>query len=753
MPVPEIKKVAVIGSGVMGAGIAAHIANSHTEVLLLDIVPQNDTNRNTLSEAAVKRLLSTEPSPLTHKDNIKYLKVGNLEDDLQSLADVEWIIEAIVEKLEVKRELYKKLETVRSAGSIISSNTSTLPLSKLTEGMGEEFQKSFLISHFFNPPRYMRLFELIAGPHTDQKKKDRISDFVDIKLGKGIVECKDTPGFIANRIGCFWLEVALNEAIKLGISVEEADFVMSKPIGIPKTAVFGLFDLIGIDLMPLIAKSLIDSLLPEDQFKVIYNTHDLTSKMIADGYTGRKGKGGFYRINTVDGKRVKEVINLQTGEYAAPKEFEEPKIKNIKELVELNDIKGKYAWAVLSQTLSYVASLIPEISDNIYSVDEAMKLGYNWKYGPFELIDQLAEENKSGAEFLASKLEAEGKKAPYILTKVGNQSFYKNNQYFDHKTGLYQNISIRPGTASLRGASIYPNTIVHNESAALWDIGDGIVCFELTTKMNTFDRHAFEMLLKTIDLVKKNYNGLVIGSDSDYFAVGANLGIFLNAIGRGAWSEISEFIKLGQECFTKLKYATFPTVSALNGMALGGGCELLLHSTAIQAHVESTVGLVETNVGVIPAWGGCREMILRGLASNEDIGKIYQNVFTARTSSSAEDLPTMLIMNDKSKITMNRRRVISDSKALTLELSNNYTPPTPTEIPAIPVKLDIDTSKLSAHDKLIAKCLALVFFSKEQRTEEQVLAQEHDAFMELIKTDKTKERLAYMLNYGKPLKN
>jgi 3-hydroxyacyl-CoA dehydrogenase len=386
-----VNKVCVIGAGVMGAGIAAQVANAGVPVLLLDIV-RDPANRNAVAQGAVDKMLKADPAPFMGKAAARLVEVGNIDDDLARVAECDWVIEAIVERLDLKQQLYAKLEAVRRPGTAVSSNTSTIPLAQLTQGRSEAFQRDFLITHFFNPPRYMRLIEIVAGPESDAATVARISDFADRVLGKNVVRAKDTPGFIANRIGTFWIQAALNAAFDLGVTVEEADAVAGKPMGVPKTGIFGLVDLVGIDLMPHLQTSLTATLPKSDPYQAIARTAPLIEKMIADGYTGRKGKGGFYRINREAGKR-KEAIDLASGEYrpvATP-----PRIPgkaasgDLPALLALPGKLGAYAWAVLGPTLAYAAALVPEIGDDVAAVDAAMKLGYNWKWGPFELIDRI----------------------------------------------------------------------------------------------------------------------------------------------------------------------------------------------------------------------------------------------------------------------------------------------------------------------------------------------------------------------------
>ena len=786
----SIKKVAVLGSGVMGSGIAAQVANSKTPVLLLDIVKPGEKNRNALTEGAVERQLKNKPPGFSHKDNAKLITCGNLEDDLKKLADCDWIIEAVLEKLEVKQDVYKKIDAVRKKGSVVSSNTSTIPLHDLTSGLSEAFAQDFMITHFFNPPRFMRLLEVVGGQKTRKDALESISQFADVHLGKGIVRCKDTPGFIANRIGVYWMMTGLLEAIRLGISVEAADAVMGKPAGIPKTGVFGLFDLIGIDLMPLIAKEMLHALPPEDAFRKTYQEPDLVKKMIEGGYTGRKGKGGFYRLSKDGERKIKEAIDLKTGEYHAQgKKVELASVDaakgGLRALVEHKDVGGQYAWAVLSATLHYAASLIPEIADDIASVDAAMKTGYNWKRGPFEMIDQL------GVDWFAEKLVAEGKPVPAILQKAKGQTLYKvdngKHQVFS-LAGKYEPIVPPAGSLMLADIKLTKKLVTKNPSASLWDLGDGIACLELTSKMNAVDPDILSMIEQSIELVKKDFKGLVIGNDGDNFSVGANLGFMLMAANTAAWKPISEVIKNGQQAMMHLKYAPFPVVSSLTGMALGGGCEIILHSNAVAAHIESYPGLVEVGVGLIPGWGGCKEMLLRhlgekaakessgGMISNlmatggamPAISKAFEAIAMAKVAGSASEAHDMKILRPDDAITMNRVRVLADAKSRCLKMAENYTPPAPAvlHLPGKSAKVALymavdgfaAAGKATPHDVVVCKILANVLSGgdtdmSEALTEQQVLDLEHEGFMELVKTKASLARIEHMLETGKPLRN
>lgn len=776
-----IEKIAVLGSGVMGSGIAALCANAGLDVTLLDIVPKDATDRNVLAKSAIEKQSDGKMPGFTHKKNAKRVTPGNLEDDLDKLGECDWIIEVVLEKLEVKQDVYRKIDTVRKKTAVISSNTSTIPLHELIDGMSDDFQKHFMITHFFNPPRHMPLLEVVKSPKMSQETYEAMKQFADIRLGKGVVEAKDTPGFLANRIGVYWLMVALYDAIDMGIAVEDADAVMGKPMGIPKTGVFGLFDLIGIDLMPLIAKSLLDSLPEKDVFRKIYHEPELVKKMIADGYTGRKGKGGFYRL-TKD--RKKEVINLKTGDYAPEKKSKLESVNagraGLAAVLGYPDIGGKYAASVMMKTLHYAASLVPDISDSIRNIDDAMRMGYNWKWGPFEMIDRLEWQGQPGTTVFASQCREMGLPVPEIIAKAEGKKLYdvqNNMPHYFGTDGNYHPIHHPKGSLMLSDVKLGKKPIAKNGSASLWDLGDGIACFELTTKMNTFDPEVFKMMHKTIGIVQKDFKGLVIGTDAERFSLGANLGYFLFAANSASWWAISDMIKAGQDAFMALKYAPFPVVVSLSHMALGGGCEILLHADAVQAHIESYPGLVEVGIGVVPGWGGCKEMVLRHFALQgkampggpmPPISKAFEYISMAKVAGSAQEAQEMQILNAKSRISMNRRRVLADAKSLCLELAQNYTPPEPATVnlpgPSgrdalyMAVENFVKNGKATPHDEVVSKALAQVLTGGDtditiEMNEQQILDLEHDVFMELVKTEGTIARVEHMLETNKPLRN
>ncbi len=773
----KIETVAVIGAGVMGSGIAAQIANAGKKVWLLDIVPKDADNRSTIAQSAIQKLLKAKPAALMHKRNAKNISAGNLEDNLNDLSEVDWIIEVIIERLDLKQDLYKKIEAVRKPGSIVSSNTSTLPLADLTAGLPDSFTKDFLITHFFNPPRYMRLLEMVTGPDTQQQAIDTISQFCDHELGKGVVHCNDTPGFIANRIGAYWMQTAMLDTMRLGLSVDEADAISGKPMGIPKTGVFGLIDLVGIDLMPHILDSMVHSLANTDAFHEQAIIPDVVTKMIADGYTGRKGKGGFYRINKSSGKKIKESINLDTGEYATSIKPSlgslKPAIaKDLRKLLNFDDKGGAFAWSVLSKTLSYSAALIPEIGDNIEAIDRSMKLGYNWTYGPFELIDKI------GIDWFIEKLESKNQSIPPILAAAKGKGFYRfheGKRQCLNLSGGYQTLTREDGILLLADIKLLQQPVKKNASASLWDIGDGVLCLEFHSKMNAIDPDILAMIATAVDIIPNNYKALVLYNEGSNYSVGANIGLALFAANVAAWPQIEGMVKSGQDAYKALKHTPFPVVGAPAGMALGGGCESLLHCDAIQAHAESYIGLVEVGVGLIPAWGGSKEILTRWITNPKRpkgpmpaISKAFELISTATVSTSAQEAKGHLFMLPADGISMNRERLLFDAKTKALSLVDGYTPPEQQELslpgPTAKIALNlavtsfVQSGKATAYDGIIADQLAMVLSGDETdihelHNEDDLLTLERNAFMTLIKNDKTLNRVQHTLETGKPLRN
>ncbi|MBV8806307.1 MAG: enoyl-CoA hydratase/isomerase family protein, partial [Sinobacteraceae bacterium] len=575
----------------------------------------------------------------------------------------------------------------------------------------------------------------------------------------------------------YWLQVGVVEALGAGLTIEEADAVVGKPMGFPNTGVFGLIDLVGLDLMPHINASLSEALAPGDPFHAANRDLPLVKRMIADGYTGRKGKGGFYRLNRTGQQKIKEAIDLNTGIYRPERKHELPELAaisgDLRALLSSNTRVGRYAWRVLGQTLAYAARLVPEAADDIHAIDEAMRLGYNWKWGPFELIDRL------GVGWLAERLKADDLPVPSLLRLAQGKTFYRvqdgRRQYLG-LDGAYHDVKRPDGVLLLEDIKLRSRPVLENGSAALWDIDDGVLCFEFTSKSNSLDEQIIALLGKSLALIQeKNYRALVIYNEGNQFSVGANLGTALFAANIAAWSEIEKAITAGQQTYKALKYAPFPVVAAPAGMALGGGCEILLHSDAIQAHAETYMGLVECGVGLVPAWGDCKEMLARSAASGSlpkgpmpAATKVFESVSVATVSKSAADARGMLFLGQDDGITMNRYRLLADAKARALQLAENYTPPKPPEL-----KLPGPAGKLAfmmavqgyhqrgmatQHDTVVAEALAEVLSGGptdliDSVTEDQLLELERAAFLRLIKTEPTLARIEHLLTTNKPLRN
>lgn len=783
-----IQKVGVLGSGVMGAGIAAHVANAGIPVVLLDIAQEGAGGRSALAIGAIEKLKKNKPSALMSASRAKLITPGNLDDDLALLADCDWIIEAVIERVDIKQNVFRAVDGVRKAGSIVSSNTSTIPFAKLMDGLPEEFARDFLITHFFNPPRYMRLLELVAGPHTRPEAFDVVRNFCDVRLGKSVVVCKDTPAFIANRIGTFWIESAIREAFDGGMTVEEVDALAGKAFGFPKTGVFGLLDLVGIDLGPHVAKSLLATLPKDDLYCKVHVDSPFITKMIADGLVGRKGKGGFYRMDSRGGKKVKQAIDLKTGEY---RDLVEARLSSIgvakssgkgggpRAILEHPDRGGRYCWKMISSTLSYALEVAPQISDDLFSIDEALRTGFSWRWGPFELLDKI------GPAWFAARLAAEGLPVPALLARVGSGTFYRTDQGKLQQLNLplpeasWSDIQRGEGVLLLSDIKLASKPVSKNASASLWDLGDGVLCLEFTSKMNSIDEGILKMARKAIGLVgdgKGAWKALVISNEGENFSVGANIGIALFAANIALWMAIEAQVYEGQQVYKALKYAPFPVVGAPSGMALGGGCEILLHCAAVQAHAETYMGLVEVGVGVIPGWGGCKEMTTRWATNPQrpggpmpGVAKVFEMISMAQVSTSAEEGKEALFLRPTDGITMNRDRLLADAKAKALALvAAGYKPPEEVAIslpgPSGKAALDMAVAGFRAsgaatpHDVVVSGRLATVLTGgdtdvTQTLSEDDLLALEREAFLALIQTPATLARIEQMLATGKPLRN
>lgn len=802
----EIKKVAVIGAGVMGSGIAAQITNAGVPVILLDIVPNGAEDRNVIAKGAVEKMLKADPAPFMLKRNAKLIECGNLEDDLDKLGECDWIVEVVLEDLDIKHKTYEKIAKHRKKGSIVSSNTSTILLSKLTDGMDKDMAKNFMITHFFNPVRYMRLLEIIKGDATDQKMVDIVSEFCDKQMGKTVVQCNDTPGFIVNRILTFWMQKAVNVAADKNVPIEVADAVMSKPIGVPKTGVFGLVDLVGVDLMPYLSKSLLSTLPEGDEYRNISKDYPFILQMIAAGYNGRKGKGGFYRLNpdSSGGKKEKQTVIFAEDGFDENKSYrasEKPSLESVDAgkkgmlaVLETDDEGGRYAKEVMVHTLAYAASLVPQIADTIFDVDRAMQMGCNWKFGPFEMIDQL------GPEWLVAEITKAGLEVPELLKSVGDGTFYKvedGQKFFFGTDGKYHAIERGEGVLLLEDIKLKSKPVYKTASAALWDINDGALCLEFTGKMNALDEQVFDVINKAISLIGEgdgDYKALVVYNEGTHFSAGANLGLAIFAMNIALFPQIEEMVSGGQKAYMALKHAPFPVVSAPSGFAFGGGCEILLHSDHVQLHAETYTGLVEVGVGLIPGWGGCKELILRyqekeaaqfkksmnaigkdnlWFSPNKTpmgaIRKAFEIIGTATVAKSGPEAKE-IYFRDRDGVTMNRDRLLFDAKKKALELVEGYEAPTKRDdirLPGPTGKFALDmavadlrkSGKATPYDVTVSSALATVLTGglKADWTvpvnDDELLKLERQEFNKLIRNEGTMARIEHMLAKGKPLRN
>lgn len=763
----EMKKVGVIGAGVMGSGIAAHLANAGIEVVLLDM------ERKFAADGIAKQVKSGGFMDPAFAERVT---PGSTADDIGLLSDADWIIEAVAERLDVKQALYRAVDAVRKPGSIVSSNTSTIPLSTLVGGLPESFGRDFLIAHFFNPPRHMRLLELVRSPLTRPEAIAAVRNFADHRLGKAVVDCNDAPGFIGNRIGTYWMAVAMNEAISLGLDVEEADAVIGKPFGIPSTGIFGLLDLVGIDLMATILHTLQRALPESDAFQDVPAEPPLLTRMIAENRLGRKSGAGFVKLSA--DRKSREVTDLASGDYRQQRAVSSASLEaskgDAKALMQHDGVGGRYAAIVMEKTLAYAASLVPEITGTPDAVDEAMRTGYGWRQGPFELIDRL------GAGWLADRLATRRLVVPaYLALAAQKGGFYSaadGKRMALGPDGAYRPVAVGDGVLTIAALALATTPVQAGKAAKLWDLGDGVAGLEFRTKMNTFSPTLLEEIDEAIERTKGSFRALVIGGDTPLFSAGADLRTFLETVETGGREALGRFLDQGHGAFRRIKYAPFPVVGAAAGLAFGGGCEILLHCDAIQAHAELSIGLVETRIGVIPGWGGCKEMLLRfstmkGRAQEPVAPALaaFRLIAPATVSTSAFDARNLGFLRPSDGITMNRDRLLGDAKRKALELAADYTVPEPRLVAlsglsgasAIGTILDDEalSGRLTAHDRVVGETLASVLTggptadSSTPADEDAILALEREAFIDLLSTPATVARVRHMLDTGKPLRN
>ena len=739
----KIEKVVIIGSGTMGSGIAAHLCNADIPVTLLDL-------KTEISEQARDRIFKSRPPLLLDKSKINNIKIGNISDDFKVVKEADWIVEAVVERIDIKHNIYEKIFKERKPGAIVSSNTSSIPIKVLSEKLTDEEKKDFCITHFFNPVRYMGLLEIVKNENNNLEKIDSLKNFCEIELGKGAIICNDTPGFLGNRVGVYAMQIAMTEAFKMNLSIEEADAIFGRPMGIPKTGIFGLYDLIGIDLMSDVLKSFIKELPKTDKFHEVAKEIPLVKKLIETGYTGRKGKGGFYRINKTDGKKIMEALNLETGNYFTAKKIDIKSEKvDLKTLINRNDKYGKYAWSVISKIIKYASSLVPGITKEFNDIDEAMRLGFNWAKGPFEMLEEI------GVVNFFNKLDNfEGNNFLQRLSKTKNEKFYGERQKYTKIETLGK---VKKKALSIDG----------NSSAKIYRLKDYNIV-EFTTKANALDYDSMDALKKATD------KPLIIINESMQFSAGVNLSYTMDFADKRDFKSIEKFIRYFQETCKHLKYSDHPVISAPSGLTLGGGFEVMVHSNFVASHTNIVVGLVETIVGLIPAGGGCKEMIARWLETEESKKdpnfaplKVFDIIGYGKTATSPIEAEPMKYLRTEDKKIMNRNSLLEVSKKI-LNENEDFKPPNETKfnLPGKIVKDEMikileklyNDKVILDHGMEVGKELANVLSGgdttiEKTLSEEDMFKLELDAFMKLIETNKTQERIKHTLATGKPLIN
>ncbi len=739
----DIKKVVIIGSGTMGSGIAAHLCNAKVPVTLLDL-------KTEVSLAARDRIYKSRPPLLIDKSRINNIKVGNINDDFDTVKEADWIVEAVVERIDVKHDIYEKIFKNRKSGAIVSSNTSSIPIKVLSEKLKDEEKKDFCITHFFNPVRYMGLLEIVKNENNDLNKINSLKKFCEVELGKGAIICNDTPGFLGNRIGVYAMQVAMTEAMRMKLSIEEADAVFGRPMGIPKTGVFGLYDLIGIDLMADVLKSFIKELPDKDVFQNVAKEIPLISKLIETGYTGRKGKGGFYRMNKSNDQKILEALNLESGEYFPTKKIDLGiETVDINKLIDRKDKYGDYAWSIISQIIKYAASLVPGITNKFNDIDEAMRLGFNWAMGPFEMLKSIGVKR-----FFDRVDDFKGNKFLENLSKNKDENFYGERQLYTEIETLGK---IKPKAIKLD----------KNKSADIYRFKNFNIV-EFTTKACALDYDSMDALKNATD------KPLIIMNESMQFSAGVNLTYTMNYAEKGDFKSIEKFIKYFQETCKHLKYSKYPVISAPSGLALGGGEEVAIQSNFVVSHTNIVMGLVETLVGLVPAGGGCKEVLWRWTQSREakkDPDYAPMSVFNiigyAKTATSPIEAEPFKFLRPQDKRIMNRNSLFEEAKKI-IEQNTNFVPPEPCKfnLSGKPLKEKMikileklyNEKVIFDHGMTVGSELANVLSGgdtsiEKTLTEDDLYKLELESFMRLIQTKKTQERIKHTLSTGKPLVN
>ncbi|MGZ4789305.1 MAG: 3-hydroxyacyl-CoA dehydrogenase NAD-binding domain-containing protein [Terriglobales bacterium] len=801
----RIDKVAVLGAGTMGARIAAHLANAGVPSYLLDIVPPDADGpaRNKIAEAGLQGAVKSKPAAFFEPSLAKLVTVGNFDDNLKWVGECDWVIEAVIENVDIKRSLLRKVEQVRKPGTIITTNTSGLPVGLIADGFSDEFRKLWFGTHFFNPPRYMRLLELIPTPDSDPAAMESIAHFCDVRLGKGIVWAKDTPNFIGNRIGTFSALNVMHVMQQMDLSIEEVDALTGPAVGWPKTATFRLMDLVGLDILGHVVTNLLANVKDERSDLTL---PDFYKKMIERKMLGDKTKGGFYKKQKGPEGEQRLGLDWKTLEYRPKQKAHFASLemaKNVEEIPQrlkmlLNldgskpDKAGQFLWTTLSDLWTYAANRVPEISDTIVEVDRAMKLGFNWELGPFELWDA------AGVEATVARMKKEGKPVARNVEELlasGAKSWYEDSphtssgrSYFDIKTATYEPLEVPEGVWSVTVAKKSNGVVKKNAGASLVDLGDGIGAIEFHSKMNAIGGDIVQLITETLKpgaQLGSHFDGFVITNDAPNFSVGANIMLLLMSIQEQEWDEIDFMIRGFQNMTQAIKFSPKPVVVAPFGMTLGGGCEVALHGAVRQPHAELYMGLVEVGVGLLPGGGGCKEMTLRAVDSAasirpdgrgesvelmEAMKKVFETVAMAKVSTSAYEARGLGFLSKGDAISMNRERLLSDAKGVAMELSRmGYKAPVPrTDIPApgenilATLKLGVHMMRqgefISDHEQKIGNKVAEVLCGGAVSpgtpvSEQYLLDLEREGFKSLCGEKKTQERIQFTLKTGKPLRN
>ena len=799
-----IKRVAVLGAGVMGQGIAAHLANAGIPSYLFDIAPaelspaeqgkglslDDKAVRNRFANAGLIAIDKSKPPLLYHKDLNRLITPCNYDDDAEKLSECDWIVEVVVERLDIKRKVFDMVEQHRKPGSLISSNTSGLSVADMAEGRSDDFRGHFMVTHFFNPVRYMRLLEMVPCEDTDPDLFQAMADFGENVLGKGIVYCKDTPNFVGNRIGTFGMTSVFHWMDKFGMGITETDKIFGPATGRPKSAVFRTADVVGLDTMAHVLTTVAESC-PDDPWQERFQVPSALRELIKKGALGEKTGAGFYKkTRDASGARQIAALNLDTLEYE-----EQPKVRfdsigatrnleqaadKIREMVWFDDEAGRFAWTVTAETCLYSSELLGEIADDVVNIDRALRWGFNYELGPFQTWDAI------GVEKSVERMKEEGMAVPEsvdVLLAKGEGSWYVRRDgltyYWDVEREDYLAVPVAERQISLTTLADQGKIIDQNEGATLYDLGDRVGLVEFHTKMNSIDAQIIEMISRACDRVNNGeLVGLVIGNEAANFSVGANIGMAGMLIMADMWDELEDVIRAGQDAYMAMKYCNGPVVVAPRGMALGGGCEAVLHGDAVRASAETYMGLVELGVGVIPAGGGCKEMAFRFYGSAPAAVKpnlfplmeqIFRTIGMATVAGSAEEARGLGFLRSTDKVTLNPDNVLADAKADVLAMvASGYQPPMPTTVP-VPGRDGIATLKVAAHgmrrggyiseyDEYLARKLATVICGGDvpegtERTEQDFLDLERIAFLELCHEAKTLERIQHMLSTGKALRN